>query len=737
MVYVFFSFILFNHFNSLFVNYIKYYRDSHKQMYKNMVDSDLLELLKEPTIMQIAEKYAKKKEILQSISSEMDTDEINEEETLIQLAGLTLQDAQALKRIVHNCMYLEKEDVPILLLAMKHLDSYEQKSSDNGDVLNRLNKIFDPKQKILACSSCGECYAMEADRSPNKKDPTGYSIPLSELGIFKYSAQETREYFQLDATLRQAISCFPQLAKHGDTLYHLHPEFVTLVSSIQTMEETDIVFQNDTTDKMEQSPDSHSFQNIPSPKSQSMEFATPESCNDQSSVASPPLYHKPSFGKRNDTLLYAYSDIQETFSQSYQEQNSPPHTPIPAEKEKEQYVANFCLHCFDLLKHDKKNTFCIANGYDYGNVDRIPNANIIYPVMTIAEEMTCSLGRPYSVMINLSLNKQITNRVLLKTHMITFPFSGMTSLQEFQQSILPRTADSIKQTLKVIFTGQATFKQIRDGLLAGLKNAIIRSNVCCDRIKLYKELNVLMRNTIVDYSRIQDVSAQSMLPPDLIQLANEFPDQIATQTFSSDYTLTIHDPIIVRMNELLGSSNSRDIAGVRNDPDDNDDTDDIVVVPVSQTENISIISDNVLLTAPPSWTGDIDSSSLLISSNGQPPGGKSLKELMTNQLNEIQTLLSINAQTSNITNVQTNTNQSSVLQIGVKPGETTPYNEYTENAELLKRSYPHLFLLGKGVPLKSGEFEKWISHLMRQFNGTISYIFFKFTIYLIFHIIIF
>ena len=131
MVYVFFSFILFNHFNSLFVNYIKYYRDSHKQMYNNMVDSDLLELLKEPTIMQIAEKYAKKKEILQSISSEMDTDEINEEETLIQLAGLTLQDAQALKRIVHNCMYLEKEDVPILLLAMKHLDSYEQKSSDN------------------------------------------------------------------------------------------------------------------------------------------------------------------------------------------------------------------------------------------------------------------------------------------------------------------------------------------------------------------------------------------------------------------------------------------------------------------------------------------------------------------------------------------------------------------------------------------------------------------------------
>lgn len=88
-------------------------------------------------------------------------------------------------------------------------------------------------------------------------------------------------------------------------------------------------------------------------------------------------------------------------------------------------VATLCMRCcHDIETHHRKPEFSLANGFDYGDIERLPGRASIHRPLTIAEQMAISKARPYCVMIKQYLERGAAHRFKLASHMITMPFGG-------------------------------------------------------------------------------------------------------------------------------------------------------------------------------------------------------------------------------------------------------------------------------------------------------------------------
>jgi hypothetical protein len=56
---------------------------------------------------------------------------------------------------------------------------------------------------------------------------------------------------------------------------------------------------------------------------------------------------------------------------------------------------------------------------------------------------------PYSKITQLSINKSLTGRYFLKSHMIAMPFSGPEEISKVSAKTLPRSAEAIAQLMRV------------------------------------------------------------------------------------------------------------------------------------------------------------------------------------------------------------------------------------------------------------------------------------------------
>ena len=97
--------------------------------------------------------------------------------------------------------------------------------------------MFNENQEILACSSCGETFAVERDlNSSGEKLITNDKYLVKDLTSLQLTINEKREYINLSSVYRCVKSVYPVWTGTdyedetflSTTFYHLHPNLVDL-----------------------------------------------------------------------------------------------------------------------------------------------------------------------------------------------------------------------------------------------------------------------------------------------------------------------------------------------------------------------------------------------------------------------------------------------------------------------------------------------------------------------------
>ena len=274
------------------------------------------------------------------------------------------------------------------------------------------------------------------------------------------------------------------------------------------------------------------------------------------------------------------------------------------------HVATLCFNCHEGVRqvqsgaHQRKlHKFCLAEGFDFGDIRRIPNWKVKYPPLTIAERMVLSTARPYSVVIQQSLVKGATQGYKLASHCITMPFGGVEVLNA--QNVaergrqrgfrLPRPLEEIQQRFKVMFIGAADFNKIRSACLAGLKHGYVRKQIIYNYLHLMARANPIMAPFIDLPNNVADV-------PDYAPLA-ELPEYLADATgerranrneivplhYEGNSVMIVNDPVLVAVHRQAADIVGRDVANARVFDDEGEEVlanpeNDVAVVVVNRED---------------------------------------------------------------------------------------------------------------------------------------------------------
>jgi hypothetical protein len=161
---------------------------------------------------------------------------------------------------------------------------------------------------------------------------------------------------------------------------------------------------------------------------------------------------------------------------------------IPNDSLLENHEACLCLKCHEGINSTPQTLykFCLAKGFDYGDIRRLP-AHLEYRELNTAEKMVTALTTPYSVIIKLAI-QHVGNRLKLTSHAITFPSGGVETVSNHAIRTLPHPPEMVKQHLTVNLIGTGTFREIRSGLLLG------KTQVKVEATEIYKHLRYVQNN---------------------------------------------------------------------------------------------------------------------------------------------------------------------------------------------------------------------------------------------------
>ena len=308
----------------------------------------------------------------------------------------------------------------------------------------------------------------------------------------------------------------------------------------------------------------------------------------------------------------------------------------------------------------------IADGYDYGQIERLPEMKSL----TLVEKHLIALIRLYITEVKLvaPFGDSIsgTGSSTLVGNIICFPHDGPKAAAA--RLLYPATfpwMDDILDVLTVTFIG--TDKQYDHYMkhAFGCAELKVRGPVVISWLKMLKVINPLYAGVLIDDS-----------PASLTKLL-----QLADQIVENVKRLTDNQSINVE--RTLGS----DIAGVRMHP--SNDADD------NSPEEIKNLESTTLL--PP--TKEAILTPILVTDSA---GMDWLPKVNDERAEIFQQIRDV------------------INPIPAIKTSTIPLNESTENDRLILGAFPYLFLLGIGVPGNHSLTHDLYSHYMNQFTGAMA-----------------
>lgn len=321
--------------------------------------------------------------------------------------------------------------------------------------------------------------------------------------------------------------------------------------------------------------------------------------------------------------------------------------------EQGDFQVYLCPQCLRQLEARTMPKFSVANGHDYGRLDRLPDLE----PLTLVESYLIAQVRLYVTEIKFLAPSNgcttSTGYKCLKGHIITFPHDGPVAAAERLQhpDAFPWTQD-VLHLLAVKCVGNHKEFDHYLGRMFSCPELRIRSSVVFKWLKFLKKCNPLYASIIIDES------------PDAHVRLEELQRNILTSVIRLGSEATIN------IEKQLGS----DVAGVHwhmSDP----------VADGSETEldgNAILANVFVTDTLGVSWLHERDSPDAQVF------------QLINNVVNPRITA----AETSKI-----------------------PINEFIENDRLILGAFPHLFLLGRGVPTTLSFSTDLYVHYIYQFTG--------------------
>ena len=146
----------------------------------------------------------------------------------------------------------------------------------------------------------------------------------------------------------------------------------------------------------------------------------------------------------------------------------------------EDHIACLCLKCNNGIKSGIPYCYSLKNGYDYGDIRRLPS-HLNFRELNMAEKMVTTKAMPYSIILKLAI-QHVGQRIRLASHMISFPSGGYDAISEHAKNTLPHPPEIVKQFLKINVIGAGTFSEIRSSLLMGA------THVTVEGTQIYKYL---------------------------------------------------------------------------------------------------------------------------------------------------------------------------------------------------------------------------------------------------------
>jgi hypothetical protein len=203
----------------------------------------------------------------------------------------------------------------------------------------------------------------------------------------------------------------------------------------------------------------------------------------------------------------------------------------------ENHRAILCHVCFDAVsKGEVPPNYCLAKGYDYGEVSRLPGYNknesrSAYPPLTTGEAILLSDARPYFIVVKMTSTAN-TRTLKLASHIITMPFAGGSTLAKElpkQQLKLPHDPSYLRNVMKVTWTGTEKFNKVRSGLLEGLKHALIRPQIMLNYLRLMQAVSVRFQSKNCQIPRsVEDMDVEGY------KALGKLPDQMNRPNMTKD-----------------------------------------------------------------------------------------------------------------------------------------------------------------------------------------------------------
>jgi hypothetical protein len=281
----------------------------------------------------------------------------------------------------------------------------------------------------------------------------------------------------------------------------------------------------------------------------------------------------------------------------------------------------------------------------------------------------------------------------------------------------------LAELLQIVFVGNERFREVRSGLLLGLKHALVRPSVVYKLLEIYCNLNREYKDINIDKTVSFASNATQLLPDQFkeVRTTKEENDAKSSENHSSFIAQVIGNAVTVKIEELTEMNRTgNDVAGVR----DHVDTAATTEADFKPDDDANLMQ-HVFPTAHAnagSPTGSIDptnaldgartgknggehnndavwSRSLICSASGLPRN-QTVAELRMNRLQSLKETVKVDQ-----------------LPIAIRAGDDKPYNEFTENDKLMRHCFPHLFLMGSGGGRKGTLQPDYVEHLNNQFTG--------------------
>jgi hypothetical protein len=376
---------------------------------------------------------------------------------------------------------------------------------------------------------------------------------------------------------------------------------------------------------------------------------------------------------------------------------------------------HLCTNCVVGLKTNKLYKFCIANGFDYGDLRRLrqsvpENESNLYRDLTVGEGITLSKSRPYAIVIQVSAGHGLDINKL-SSHFITFPFNGHDEVTN-NDVFIGDAANRVLNQVKVQFvTSRAKFKEVRSFLAGGLAHAYVDVSLIKERLIIYDAVNERFRKRYSLNKQLEHLGSQKF---DIIfesynKLCSNFDDND-----ECDDIKFCEGNIMVGNN--LGTTSCRPSSNGNPEVSGEQRVDSkpqfmaTQGVPIAEDGSCSRLVDQEDEDELPS------TSSCLLRPNGKFDDAEDVRTNTKNVLMSLKNMVgnfNNKSERSNDNVIDTPPKVSSTVTVK-DPECLEPLNEYLENDTIYLESFPDLFLLGKGVPGSSMFSAEFIKHLNNQ-----------------------